>query len=152
MKAVAHSRLALHPLLSRPLSPTPDPITINAQLLDFGPGDMVLPLLEACKMADLFLPIHSPLPAVPTGLGYGRLPPDMAEAPASAVSMASVELAARMTLLTQEFSLAMMKYDYHEAGKLLERLESEIRTSQELINRGDRALREMSLTGILPDA
>lgn len=94
MKAVAHSRLALHPLLSHPLNPTPDPITENARLLDFGPGDMVLPLLEACKAGNIFLPFHSPLHAVPAALGYSRLPPDMAEAPASAVSMASVELAA----------------------------------------------------------
>lgn len=102
---------------------------MNAQLLDFGPGDMVLPLLEACKAGHIFLPIHSPLPAVPAALGYSRLPPDMAEAPASAVSMASVELAARMTLITQEFSLNMMKYDYPAAAQLLERLDSEIHAS-----------------------
>lgn len=56
-----------------------------------------------------------------------------------------------MTLLTQEFSLAMMMYDYPTATELLKRLESEIRTSQELVNRGDRALNEMRLSGLFPD-
>lgn len=147
---MAHSRLSLHPILFEPLNPSPHALTESAQLLNFGPGDMVLPLLEACKGGDTFRPIQAPLPPVPAGLGYGRLPPDMADAPASAVGMASVELAARISLLAQEFSLLTMQYKYLDARQILLRLESEIRTSEELLNRGDHALWDMNHASLLP--
>jgi hypothetical protein len=141
-KAIGLTQHALSP----PVGSRASAKTQESRLLDFGPRDMVLPLLELCRGAP-DLPVS--LSPVPPALGYGQVPSEMSQAPADIIGIAGVEMAVRVTLLVQEFSLLLLTHQYDDAQAICARLQSELATCNGLLRHAQNALHEFNHSKII---